>query len=75
MKDQAQARLAEETAKYGPVEQERRIDNDLAKSDDMVAQKWRRLMRLDVPKPPPVYKGSFLLTDDRIDKAKREGRE
>jgi hypothetical protein len=75
MKDQAQARLAEEYAKYGRSQQEQRLKDELAHSDDVVAQKWRRVVGLAASNPPPPYKGSFPINDEFIDRAKREGRE
>ena len=45
MKNQAQARLAEEDARHGHAEQERRLKEELDHSEDVVARKWRRMAK------------------------------
>jgi hypothetical protein len=44
MKNQVQARLAEEYTRLGKAEQERRLRDELEHSDDVVARKWQRLI-------------------------------
>ena len=73
MKNQAQARLAEEYLEFGPEKQEQRLKDELLHSDDIVAKKWRQMTKRG-PRPlPPLNQGSFPITDEFLDRAKREG--
>lgn len=50
MKDEIQQRLAREYAGLSPDEKRRRLDAELASSEDSVARKWRAL-RQRAPQP------------------------
>ncbi len=75
MKNQAQARLAEEYAEFGYEKQEQRLQDELLHSDDIVAKKWRQMTRRGARPLPSLHQDSIPITDEFIDHAKREGRE